>query len=462
MDSVGSNLSCASGEERPIRTIRFEEPETCPFLQEVLQCAASGTAYEKLDVLQDLQSALPDPFGEERTSRAVGVTTYLLEKGLLGEVVRGVEEAADGNWVEVKQDGKEELVLNKAVLYCRVLEKLMQDKRCAKFILERWVDLLDVLQRLYLLERADYPHPCTNGTMDSFVFATGSALLSTLHTLLIWSHGVKRSLARRPVFLNCILRRVGENFDSARYINESLMVFLWPAPHMVPRTLERIAPLCLSVVTRVLIESESRHEIETVLIILHKLAAFNLPFLCSHFFNDRQFLDCARALAACSSLSVFSKRFGEAVLLSDIQRKVGVQLEEAEYKRLMAGKTTEEERRRIRKGIMKSRTMLARSRTLTEICATEKSRLSLLLDSEIGEGSDGQSSQEPSPEGSGTARSFKMMTHPLRQCSAPECKNVEERSKEFASCSQCKLAAYCSRACQKRAWKAGHSTVCEQ
>ncbi|GAQ82547.1 hypothetical protein KFL_001150070 [Klebsormidium nitens] len=420
MGSLSISTLCRPVEDQPAPTIRFEAPETCPFLKKVLECTASGTVYEKLDVLQGLQSALPNPF-EEHIGTGVGAATYLLENGLLGEVLRGLEEAANGNWVE----------------------------------------------RLYLLETADYPGPCTNGTMDAFVFATGGALLSTLHTLLIWSHGVKRSLARRAVFLNCILRRVGEYFYDGRYVNEALMVVLWPAPHMLPRTLERIAPLCLAAVNH-LSESESRHEIETVLVILHKLAAFNLPFLCSHFFTDREFLDCARALAACSSLSVFSKRFGEAVLWSEVQRKGGVQLNQTDYIRLMGGKTTEEERRKIRKGIMKSRPMLARSRTLSQICATEKSRLTSLLDRELGEdngieeNSSVRSGQEPGPQEPGKARSFKLITHPLRQCSAPDCKNVEERSKEFASCSQCKLTAYCSRACQKRAWKAGHSAVCEQ
>jgi len=48
----------------------------------------------------------------------------------------------------------------------------------------------------------------------------------------------------------------------------------------------------------------------------------------------------------------------------------------------------------------------------------------------------------------------------VAKCSYFKCKNVESRPLEFQLCKGCQLAAYCSRKCQKRHWKNGHSQQC--
>jgi len=46
-----------------------------------------------------------------------------------------------------------------------------------------------------------------------------------------------------------------------------------------------------------------------------------------------------------------------------------------------------------------------------------------------------------------------------RICLAPDCKVMETESRKFEICARCKIAAYCSRECQKADWKV-HSKLC--
>ncbi|GAQ82366.1 hypothetical protein KFL_001090150 [Klebsormidium nitens] len=48
------------------------------------------------------------------------------------------------------------------------------------------------------------------------------------------------------------------------------------------------------------------------------------------------------------------------------------------------------------------------------------------------------------------------------RCSRPGCDKVETRPRDFQLCGSCKLAVYCGRECQRRAWKAGHKDTCQK
>jgi hypothetical protein len=54
----------------------------------------------------------------------------------------------------------------------------------------------------------------------------------------------------------------------------------------------------------------------------------------------------------------------------------------------------------------------------------------------------------------------KHTANPCALCSNPSCNNRETKPKEFQNCSYCKAAAYCSRDCQKKDWKAQHKSAC--
>ncbi|GAQ82777.1 hypothetical protein KFL_001240080 [Klebsormidium nitens] len=47
-----------------------------------------------------------------------------------------------------------------------------------------------------------------------------------------------------------------------------------------------------------------------------------------------------------------------------------------------------------------------------------------------------------------------------RKCSQPGCEKVESVAGTFQVCGRCKTAVYCSKDCQKRAWKEGHKDLC--
>jgi hypothetical protein len=48
----------------------------------------------------------------------------------------------------------------------------------------------------------------------------------------------------------------------------------------------------------------------------------------------------------------------------------------------------------------------------------------------------------------------------LRRCAAPTCDEAEQIAGQFKKCARCGAAHYCSRACQKAHWKAGHKRQC--
>eukprot|EP00038_Savillea_parva_P009669 m.185029 g.185029 ORF g.185029 m.185029 type:complete len:395 (+) comp16322_c0_seq1:251-1435(+) len=54
---------------------------------------------------------------------------------------------------------------------------------------------------------------------------------------------------------------------------------------------------------------------------------------------------------------------------------------------------------------------------------------------------------------------YEAMMQGARRCLAPDCKVVEMASRKFEICARCKIAAYCSRDCQKTDWK-WHSKFC--
>lgn len=46
-------------------------------------------------------------------------------------------------------------------------------------------------------------------------------------------------------------------------------------------------------------------------------------------------------------------------------------------------------------------------------------------------------------------------------CSAPSCRKVHDECGKFRYCGACRLARYCSEACQKEHWKKGHKDACQ-
>ncbi|GAQ82370.1 hypothetical protein KFL_001090185 [Klebsormidium nitens] len=48
------------------------------------------------------------------------------------------------------------------------------------------------------------------------------------------------------------------------------------------------------------------------------------------------------------------------------------------------------------------------------------------------------------------------------RCSGPGCDEAETRPGEFQMCGGCRLAVYCGKDCQRRAWKAGHKETCQK
>lgn len=48
------------------------------------------------------------------------------------------------------------------------------------------------------------------------------------------------------------------------------------------------------------------------------------------------------------------------------------------------------------------------------------------------------------------------------KCSSYRCKNIESYTREFQTCSRCRIAVYCSQKCQKRHWKDGHKLECKK
>ena len=47
-----------------------------------------------------------------------------------------------------------------------------------------------------------------------------------------------------------------------------------------------------------------------------------------------------------------------------------------------------------------------------------------------------------------------------RLCDAPGCSNTESEGTKFQKCSGCKARIFCSKECQKAAWKGGHKGEC--
>jgi hypothetical protein len=52
------------------------------------------------------------------------------------------------------------------------------------------------------------------------------------------------------------------------------------------------------------------------------------------------------------------------------------------------------------------------------------------------------------------------MLNSIRKCQNLKCEKLETQFGDFQVCSKCKLACYCSRECQKIAWKEKHKIEC--
>merc|ERR1712096_150713 len=58
--------------------------------------------------------------------------------------------------------------------------------------------------------------------------------------------------------------------------------------------------------------------------------------------------------------------------------------------------------------------------------------------------------------------SEKTERRPIEKCANVLCSNIETFIGEFLVCSNCKIAHYCSRKCQKVDWKRRHKKACKK
>lgn len=423
------------------RRIQFEEPETCPFLKDILRTTASGTPQEKLYALRDLLDAFPEPSLWE-ASKAVAAAVYVLENGVLPLIVVGLEQAERGKWLEVASDPEKPLavqVFNKAATYAHLLRKLTHDLRSANYILHHAPNLIQTLVNIYLVEKIAWAVDAS-GAMEAIVHDTGKAIEGAFVHLLFWSRRTRKVLARSGTFLLRLLRRRLAHFDAYDRVSEALQIFLRLAPSVPDASMEKIAPVCLEVVTKVLSESQSRHQIEVVVLLLTRLAHCHFRTYRSHFLMDPRFIDCAKALAVCLKADALTRRLGAAAVWAELERKAGKETSKAEYEKMLTAPFGDATHKELCDALRSSHSAFERATVLHQIFERERSSMMAKLLAIIGK-DNGEDSTEESREQA--ARGLEK--RPPRKCSAAGCKNFETRSGEFKLCGKCKLTAYCTR-----------------
>lgn len=449
---------------RPTSSVNFKEPEACPFLKYVLRASLFGSSQERLLALKELGTALPDPLQLlGRVDHAVGAAIFLLENGFLPVVVSGLEEAAQGDWVvvlEASTTGRPDEAVNKAVLYTCLLKRLVHDTRTIKFILQNAPGLLETLSKMYRIDSIRIPDGM-GGLPEMVVYDSGLKILGVLTLILVWSEQARRKIARLDGFLSRLLRRILESLGDRNrqdYVIRAFAVFQHVPPLAPTGTFEKIAGDCLNVVTRVLSRSSSRYEIEYAIKFMGRIAAAQFVTYRSQFCNEPLLVDSAKALVACANADTFARHLGRAIVWTNLQAKGGVFIEVEEYERVVVGGLTEQQELLVQEEARQSTTALERSKVLSQIYATQ--RKEICLGHAFAPLS--QQTQEPSIPCSCSPKGDPIHPEPPRKCSKVGCKQFETSSREYKMCSQCKLTAYCSKECQKEAWKLGHKDMCQK
>lgn len=427
-----------------VPSINFKQPEACPFLKEILRTCASGTAHERLCAVQDLTKALPDPeIGSN--GEAVGVVVHLLENGLLPVIIGGLERASRGDWVDQERDpedpsGDSVQLVNKAVIYSAALRKLAHDTRSTSYILQHAPHLLETLERLYIV--GSIMANLDDADLQSVLLTTRLSILTTLYLMMTWSpkSKIQGRVARLDAFLSCLLSQCLKNPDD---ITAALSLLLKIVPFMPKSTFKRIAVVFLKVVVKVLKESESRHQIELVLVLIIKVDTFHFPTYRDQFLRDPVLIDCAKAVILCTHRDPISSSVGSAIVWSAItQHKTGLPIEEDEYQRIMSSKGTEDEQAQMMEASESSHFAIARAKKLQDMYA-QPMDTSLIAQFMKSLAQDKMEESRISKEESQAKQNGHR--RPPRKCSAAGCRSFESRSEEFQVCGQCKLTAYCSR-----------------
>jgi hypothetical protein len=345
-------------------SISIDSPEACPFLKDILKSISKGKEKERVIAFRDLSSALE----KHNDGKGVRIAIYLLENGVLPPLLAGLDKAARGDWILLQPDPIKPMTmqnLNKAVVYLRALIDLMMDTSSTKYVRQHAPNLLDMLHRICLQESFQGLDPAwARRSLKHIVLDTRMGVLHALQQMLHFSQTIRRQMAKKEQFLISLLLHVIENFDEPTYIERCLTIVYWASTHLSACRKENIAPSIFCAASKVLSESQSRHQLELIILLLGRQLGEYLPSYKEQLLAYPPLLMSTKALILCPEVDWLSKAVASVVVLVELEIEAGFTIDWKAAASTIGGSMDREMQKEMERIAGKRREAKARSTVL--------------------------------------------------------------------------------------------------
>ncbi|GAQ82367.1 hypothetical protein KFL_001090180 [Klebsormidium nitens] len=423
-------------------------------LKKILQDSQSKDAITRLWAFDRFTKVFKKFIRPEPAESTMHAAAKLLEKGFLKPIAEGLKECVADPWkLMVGGDSPDDsdVLLIHSEACIKALECLALDSRTVRYILQEFPSLPAVLKALFLEKMT--PAEKTVCPVDIKV---RRAILPALPKFFL-ADSMCKQIGRSADFLNAVMRHALNHFEDSVTVLGSINLLLSLRSYLKAAALE---DNLLRFAGKVLAESSDTMFIKFTISMLHGVEHDRLlpkGYLLKPLATNSALRSAALALVLCPEQLDEDEYFLIVLLARALEYGTSAAL--AEDRCSPPGLGIIEDMERLANADSFARNRAHELRTLLAKGFPEDGDFTVrFLRPKASEGAPGKHIlQEAEKMGIKMADRKK-----ATRCSGPGCDKVETRPREFQTCGGCKLAVYCGRDCQRRAWKAGHKETCQK
>ncbi|GAQ79307.1 hypothetical protein KFL_000280120 [Klebsormidium nitens] len=445
-----------------LRSAGIQKPETCGLLLEILESARSKDSERRLIGSYQIRQCLKNLHMTRESQAYVHVAAFVIERGAVQAIASGMREVLTGNWehllveksLDLSSKSARKITVNKALIYSQCLASLAAvDNRCVAFILKEFPDVAKIASGMLLEEPST--EEVSHHKACRLRRQAGAELTKMLMNLMAGSESFTKIDAANTALLKGILTYAASIKDvdeaTSRAEAESYFIALGivqNAAFTQKVDLRALKRDLYELVEHVLANAKSRVQIDMAIQLLFMTANADLEENCIS-----EYPSLGSSILALLSLGDRIGEFARDLVncaANDFWKKEIQTVQGGQMATLDVSERFKDDKKAVQRAIQLCR-VYSTSAAPQDICEAfhiERRR----------------NKQDKDQRSSEERRKFATLPFRARlerrTCSNIGCGNTESVAGQFQVCGRCKLAVYCSKDCQKRAWKEGHKDLC--